>query len=214
MLALRKGTIGMTQYNCKSIGLTGGIATGKSTVSNIIREKNYIVIDADKISREVLEKGKPAYKDVVETFGLKILLEDETINRKKLGRLIFSSARLRKALNDIVHPYIIKEIKAQFIMHCKNNNVIFLDIPLLVELQDMIKAFGIKLDEIWLVYADKKTQLERLIKRDDLLESDALDRINSQLDTELKKKHATKIIYNTEDIHRLKESIDEYLSEL
>ena len=76
----------MTQNKCKSIGLTGGIATGKSTVSNIIKEKGYIVIDADKISRELMDIGKPAYKDVVETFGLKILLEDESINRKKLKK--------------------------------------------------------------------------------------------------------------------------------
>lgn len=204
----------MTQYNCISIGLTGGIATGKSTVSNIIKEKKYIVIDADKISREVLEVGKPAYDDIVETFGLKILLEDETINRKKLGRLIFSSKRLRDALNSIVHPYVYQEIKRQFNIHCKDNNVVFLDIPLLVETYDMIKAFGIKLDEIWLVYADRKTQLERLMKRDSLFESDALDRINAQLDTEVKKEYASKIIYNTGDIHLLKKNLDEYLSQL
>lgn len=204
----------MTQYNCKSIGLTGGIATGKSTVSNIIKEKNYIVIEADQISREVLEIGKPAYKDVVETFGLKILLEDETINRKKLGRLIFSSKSLRDALNSIVHPYILLEIKRQFNLYCKDNRVVFLDIPLLVEMYDKIKAFDIKLDEIWLVYADKKSQLERLMKRDELFESDAVDRINAQLDTESKKEYATRIIYNTGDMHLLRENIDKYLSQL
>lgn len=204
----------MTQYNCKSIGLTGGIATGKSTVSNVIKERGYVVIDADEISRQVLEVGKPAYKDIVETFGFKILLNDETINRKKLARLIFSSERLRKALNDIVHPYIIKEIKEQFNFYCKDNDVIFLDIPLLVELYDIIKAFDIRFDEIWLVYADEKTQLKRLMQRDGLFESDARDRINSQLDTELKKEYATKIIYNTEDIDQLKINIDDYLSDL
>lgn len=204
----------MTQYNCKSIGLTGGIATGKSTVSNVIKERGYVVIDADEISRQVLEVGKPAYKDIVETFGFKILLNDETINRKKLARLIFSSERLRKALNDIVHPYIIKEIKEQFNFYCKDNDVIFLDIPLLVELYDIIKAFDIRFDEIWLVYADEKTQLKRLMQRDGLFESDARDRINSQLDTELKKEYATKIIYNTEDINQLKINIDDYLSDL
>lgn len=202
----------MTQYNCRAIGLTGGIATGKSTVSNIIKEKNYIVIDADEISREVLEIGKPAYNDVVETFGMKILLEDESINRKKLGRLIFSSKSLRKALNDIVHPYVLQEIKRQYNLHCKDNKVIFLDIPLLIELQDMMKAFGIKLDEVWLVYADKETQLERLMVRDGLFESDALDRINAQLDIELKKEHASKIIYNTGDIDLLRKNLGEYLS--
>lgn len=204
----------MTHYNCKSIGLTGGIATGKSTVSNIIKERGFTVIDADKISRQVLEVGKPAYRDIIETFGLKILLKDKTINRKKLGRLIFSSARLRNALNDIVHPYIIKEIKEQFNFYCKDNSVIFLDIPLLVELYDMIEAFGIKFDEIWLVYTDKDTQLQRLMQRDGVFENDAWDRINSQLDTERKKEYATKIIYNTEDIYQLKNKIDDYLSDL
>lgn len=202
----------MTQYNCKSIGLTGGIATGKSTVSNHIKEKNYIVIDADKISREVLDIGKPAYEDVVETFGLKILLEDGTINRKKLGRLIFSSKSLRNALNNIVHPYILQEIKRQFTQSCRDNKIIFLDIPLLVEMYDMIKSFNIKLDEIWLVYADRKSQLDRLMKRDGLLEADALDRINAQLDTKLKKRYATRIIYNNGDIDLLKKNVDEYLA--
>lgn len=202
----------MTQYNCKSIGLTGGIATGKSTVSNIIREKGYIVIDADKISRGVLDIGKPAYLDVVETFGLKILSEDETINRKKLGRLIFSSTSLRNALNNIVHPYVLQEIKRQFNIYCEGNNVVFLDIPLLVEMHDKIQAFDIKLDEIWLVYADRKSQMERLMKRDNVFESDAMDRINAQLDIELKKEYATRIINNTGDIDLLRKNVDEYLS--
>lgn len=202
----------MTQFNCKSIGLTGGIATGKSTVSNIIKDKNYIVIDADQISREVMDIGKPAYEDVVETFGLKILLEDGSINRIKLGRLIFSSKNLRDALNRIVHPYILQEIKRQFNLYCKSRDIIFLDIPLLIEMFDSIKAFNIKLDEIWLIYADRETQLERLMKRDGLFESDALERIDAQIDIDLKKEYATRIIYNTGNIDLLEKNIDEYLS--
>lgn len=204
----------MTQNKCKSIGLTGGIATGKSTVSNIIKEKGHMVIDADKISRQVMDIGKPAYKDVVETFGLKILLEDKSINRRKLARLIFSSKSLRNALNDIVHPYILQEIKRQYNIYCKDNDLVFLDIPLLVEMYDKIQAFDIKLDEIWLVYADRNTQMERLMKRDGLYESDAMDRINSQLDTESKKKYASRVINNTGDIDLLRKNIDEYLSSI
>lgn len=204
----------MTQYNCKSIGLTGGIATGKSTVSNIIRDKGYIVIDADLISKELMEVGKPAYRDVVETFGFKILLEDESINRKKLARLIFSSKSLRRALNNIVHPYILQEIKRQFNIYCKDNNVVFLDIPLLIEMYDKIQAFNIKMDEIWLVYTDRHTQMERLMKRDGLYEKDAMDRINAQLDIESKKKYASKIINNTGDIELLRKNLDQYLSSI
>lgn len=202
----------MTLYSCKSVGLTGGIATGKSTVSNVIKEKNYMVIDADKIAREVLDIGKPAYEDVVETFGLKILLEDGSINRKKLGRLIFSSKSLREALNDIVHPYILQEIKRQYNLYCKDNEIIFLDIPLLIEMYDNIKAFDLKLDEIWLVYADRETQIQRLMERDGLFEGDAIDRIDAQIDIELKKKHATRIINNTGNIDLLKKNIDRYIS--
>src|SRR5699024_5064936 len=117
-------------------------------------------------------------------------------------------------LNDIVHPYILKEIKDQFNIYCRDRNVVFLDIPLLVELYDKIQSFGIKLDEIWLVYTDRKTQLERLMLRDGLFENDALDRINAQLDTELKKEYATKVIYNTGDMNLLKQNLDEYLSQL
>lgn len=204
----------MTQNNCKIIGLTGSIGTGKSTVTEILIQEGYVIIDADKIAREVVEIGKPAYNSIVEVFGRRILLVDKTINRKKLGRLIFSSNSLRNVLNDIVHPYIIKEIKNQIDHNCKTHKIIFADIPLLIEGIDRFQANKVEFDEIWLVYADEETQIKRLMERDILTRAEALNKINSQMNIEDKKSKVTKIIDNSGDFTTLKANLDNMLREL
>lgn len=204
----------MIQNNCSIIGLTGGIGTGKSTVSKILIEKGFKVIDADKISREVVEVGKPAYKEIVEVFGSRILLEDKTLNRKKLGRLIFSSNSLRKLLNNIIHPYIWESIKLEIEKYCMNNEIIFLDAPLLIEELDKLDLYGIKLEEIWLVYTDLNTQLLRLMERDNISEEDAKGKINAQMNLEEKKMYADRIIDNSGDLSILMKHIDSLLLDL
>lgn len=204
----------MKQNNCKIIGITGGIGTGKSTVSNYLVEKGFVVIDADKIAREVVEVGKPAYKEIVEIFGSKILLKDKSLNRKKLARLVFSSNSIRKVLNKIVHPYVFQTIKLNIDEYCKDNKTIFLDAPLLIEEMEQVALYGIKYDEIWLIYTDEKTQLERLMGRDGITKSDALNRINAQMNSEEKKKKATKIIDNSGDLQSLKNVLNDLLFEL
>ncbi|MEY8416351.1 dephospho-CoA kinase [Tissierella praeacuta] len=204
----------MIQNNCRLVGLTGGISTGKSTVSKIIMEKGYTVIDADKIAREVVEFNKPAYLQIVEEFGDGILLYDKTIDRKALGKIIFSSKEDRERLNNITHSYIFEAIKLKINQLCLNRTIIFLDIPLLFEQYELWAKYNIIFDEIWLVYLDKDTQIERLMKRDGILKEEALKKIGSQMDINYKKTKSSNIIDNSGDIEYLKEQIDKLLKGL
>ena len=207
----------MILNNCTLIGLTGGIATGKSTVTKILTEKGYTVIDADKISREVVQQGKPAYNEIVETFGVRILLEDKSLNRRKLGRLIFNSSCIRYALNKIVHPRVIEVIKQKILDECKDKNngerIIFLDIPLLFEVLDLLKLHDIELKEIWMVYTDKNTQLRRLMERDNINKEEAMNKINSQQTVDEKRMKSSKTLYNNGNIEELKSNLEIILSE-
>ena len=179
----------MKQNNCTIIGITGGIGTGKSTVSNILISKGYIVIDADKIAREVVDIGKPAYIKIIENFSNDILLEDKTINRKKLAKLIFNDEYLREKLNIIIHPYIFKSIKNYINKFCNYGNIIFIDIPLLFEQKENLEEYFIKFKEIWLIYTDERTQLDRLMKRNSISKDEASKIIKTQIPIDEKKKN-------------------------
>lgn len=204
----------MKQNNLMIIGLTGGIATGKSTVSKILSKKGFSIIDADNISKEVVEKGKDAYLEIVNFFGKEILLENREINRKKLGRIIFSDKNSREVLNNIVHPYVFKEIKKQIEKLSQDNQTIFLDVPLLLEQYKLWKEYDIEFYEIWLVYCDESTQIKRLMDRDNISKDDAVKKINSQMSLERKKGMSSKIIDNSKDIEYLKKQIEELVKTL
>lgn len=204
----------MIQNKCKIIGLTGGIASGKSTVSHILRKKGYRIIDADIIAREVVQLGQPAYKEIVDFFGKSILNKDKTINRKKLGRLVFSDKQLLKKLNKISHPYIYKSIKDHIKKYSKDNKILFLDIALLIEELDKIKDHNILFDEIWLVYVDRETQLKRLIERNNYTIEEAKQRIESQMPLEEKLSQASRIIDNRQDKQGLEKDVEKLLKEL
>lgn len=204
----------MIQNNCILIGLTGGIATGKSTVTKMLLNRGYKVIDADEISRMVVEVGKPAYIDIVNTFGLRILLEDKSLNRKKLGRIIFANPVLREALNKIIHPRVFEQIKLEVDMACIEKQILFIDIPLLFEVLDQLILNNLNFDEIWMVYSDEATQLTRLMERDSIGEEEAMSKIKSQISVEDKKDKSTKILYNNGDIIELQQNLDLMLSEL
>lgn len=203
----------MTHTKPKIIGLTGGIASGKSTVSSILIKKGYKVIDADTISRQVVEVGKQAYKDIVESFGKEILNHDKSINRKRLGDMVFSDKTLLQVLNNIIHPYIFKELKNQIKDESCKNNIIFLDIPLLIERYDEFIKQGIIFDEICLVYVDEDTQLKRLMVRNNLNEKQARDRIKAQIPLKEKIEKATKIIDNNGSLTQLNKYVEELLNE-
>lgn len=203
----------MKHTKSKIIGLTGGIASGKSAVSSIIINKGYKVIDADILSREVVEIGEPAYKDIIEYFGENILNDDKSLNRRALGDLVFSNNELLKVLNNIIHPYIFKEIQKYINEASISGNIIFLDIPLLIERYDEFIKQGIIFDEIWLVYVDEETQLKRLMERNNLSKEQAIDRIKAQMPLKEKKEKVTKVIDNNGSLTQLNINVEELLSE-
>ncbi|GGN48999.1 dephospho-CoA kinase [Oceanobacillus indicireducens] len=174
------------------IGLTGSIATGKSTVAKMFRQLGIPVIDADILAREVVEPGEDAYKKVIETFGEDILLDDKTLNRKRLGEIVFTDETKRKQLNGIVHPAIRKrmlEKRDHFIR--EGYQCVVLDIPLLFEskLQEFV-------DKILVVYADQEIQLQRLMARNEFSEEEAMQRIQSQMPVKKKASLADAVINN------------------
>lgn len=174
------------------IGLTGGIASGKSTVSEMFRELSIPVIDADIIAREVVERGKPAYNKIVEVFGAEILQEDGELNRPKLGSVVFNNEEKRLQLNKIVHPAVREEMNRQKEMYIKEGaQAIVLDIPLLFE-----SKLTSLVDHVLVVAVKPQTQLERLMKRNNFSEEEATARIHSQMPLEEKVKRADEVINN------------------
>ena len=191
--------------NKKIIGLTGNIASGKSTVSKYLIEKGYMLIDADLIAREVVEVGTKGLNLIAKTFGEEILNEDGSLNRKKLGSLVFSDENKLSELNSLLHPLIRKEILGR--IDESIDRVVFIDAALLFETNlDKIT------DEVWFVMLDKDIQLDRLMKRDNIDKSNAMNRINSQGSTEDKIKKADVIILNNLDIEDLYYKIDDILN--
>lgn len=177
-----------------TIGLTGGIATGKSTVSSMIANFDIPIIDADKIAREVVEPGRTAYKEIIQKFGSDILKKDKTLNREKLGEIIFSHKEKRKQLNNIVHPAVRKEMLKQrdYFVSLGIKSVV-LDIPLLFESNLMNYV-----EKTIVVYIPEQLQLKRLMIRDNLTKSEAFKRIRSQIPTSDKIKLADAVIDNSQ----------------
>lgn len=174
------------------IGLTGGIATGKSTVTKMLIELGIPVIDADKIAREVVEPNKKAYEQIVAHFGEDILLPDRTLNRKKLGSIIFNDEAERKVLNQIVHPAIHEEMERQRKEYLEQGKeTIVFDIPLLFEGQTQMKF-----DKTLLVAVSEEVQFKRLLERDQMGEEDARSRIKSQIPISEKIPLADEVIDN------------------
>ncbi|HHY91391.1 MAG TPA: dephospho-CoA kinase [Clostridiales bacterium] len=195
----------------KVIGITGGIASGKTTVSNLLKEFGYPVIDADVIARQIVEKGKPALEKIRGTFGEEVIQPDGTLNRKRLAQIVFSDPEQRKKLNDITHGPILDEILREIDFY-KNNSahkIVFVDAALLIEM-NMVSL----VDEVWLIAVDRDIQQKRLMERDGLNETEALKRIESQMSLEAKKKYATIIIDNSKDFEHLKNQVMEALKGL
>lgn len=202
----------MTRNKPYVIGLTGGIATGKSTASAIIREFGYLVIDADEISRHILEPGKIGSLLVAHEFPMVIDASGE-IDRKSLGDIIFSDDKLRSKLDSLLHPLIAEEIVRRLKLH-NDQEVVFIDIPLLFEVKGNMEEEGVYFDEIWLVYANRNVQLGRLRKRNQLLETEAVKRVDSQMDIELKKDLSDVIIDNMGSKEHLEAQICRLLNEM
>ncbi|HZK40604.1 MAG TPA: dephospho-CoA kinase, partial [Atribacterota bacterium] len=175
------------------VGLTGGIVGGKSTVASMFRDLGAKIIDADKLGHSVILPNKPAWKKIVKIFGKEILQKDLTIDREKLGKIVFANHALLKKLNEITHPEITKMIIKEInLVKNKTHNqekVLIIDAALIYEAK--IDRF---MDKIIVVYIDKEEQIKRLIKRNNLSEDEALQRVKSQIPTEEKAKMADYVI--------------------
>lgn len=189
------------------IGLTGGIASGKSTVSLMLAEKGAVIIDADQVAREIVQPGKPAWQEIVGWQGRAILLEDGTINRERLGRLVFSKKAARLKLNDIIHLRVKEEMAArtEAVLKRSPEAVLVYDLPLLFE-----AGMHNLVDWIVLVYVSPKVQLIRLQQRDNLSRKDALLRIQAQMPLEEKKKYAHTVIDNSASLQDTACQVDSF----
>ena len=178
------------------IGLTGGSGTGKSTIVNFFLERGFIVLDFDKISRDICQVGMPCLNELSDNFGKEILNIDGSLNRKYLGNIVFSDKTKLELLNKITHKYIIKEMY-RFLDTHKGKKIIF-DAPLL---------FESKIDELCdytiAVLAEKSIRIKRIINRDNISQEQAINRINSQQPDSFYKEKANIIINNNESIDDL-----------
>jgi len=175
----------------KIIGITGGIATGKSTVTNFLRQKGFEVVDADALVHQLQKPGGRLFQILVEYFGEKVLLENGELDRPLLASLIFSNSEEREWSKETQGKIIREELGSLRDKLAKTEDVFFMDIPLLFE-QDYASWF----DETWLVYVSRDTQLDRLMNRDQLSKESAETRLASQWPLEEKKKFATYILDN------------------
>lgn len=193
----------------KIIGITGGIASGKSTVVAEIRKHGYQVIDADQVVHELQAKGGKLYQALCNWLGTDILQENGELDRKKLGQLIFSSKDMLEKSSRLQNGIIREELARRRDELAKTQKVFFMDIPLLIE-HDYMEWF----DDIWLVHLDEKTQLERLVMRNHFSKEEAKKRMASQMSTEAKKPYADKLLDNSGDLTELKAQIIQLLQEL
>lgn len=191
------------------IGLTGSIASGKSTVSNMLKEYGFPIVDADLVARQVVEPGSETLQKIAEVFGKEILTENGELDRKKLGAIIFNNEEKRQLLNSIIHPAIRKEMLRQRDEHLANGEkTVIMDIPLLFE--SKLQHF---VDKILVVSVSEDVQLQRLMERNQLSEEEAKARIQSQLPLSVKEQGADAVINNNGTINETRKQLEQILNE-
>ncbi|RIP34097.1 dephospho-CoA kinase [Staphylococcus gallinarum] len=192
----------------KVIGLTGGIATGKSTVSELLTIHGFKIVDADVASRKAVEKGTTGLAKIREQFGDEAILDNGEMNRQYIGELVFNHPEKRLELNKIVHPIVHEIMEQEKETYLKQGYNVIMDIPLLYEneLQDTV-------DEVWLVYTSESIQIERLMERNDLSLEDAKARVLSQISIDKKRRMADHVIDNRDTKLELKQNVEALLLE-
>lgn len=191
------------------IGLTGSIASGKSTVSKMLEDLGYPIIDADLVARQVVEPGSETLNEIEALFGPEVIREDGTMNREKVGALIFSDPLKRKQMNDIIHPAIRAEmLRQRSVFMADGHQTIVMDIPLLFE--SKLQHF---VDKILVVSVTEENQLVRLMERNGLNEKDARARIGSQLPMSVKEEGADAVIYNNGTIEETAQQLTKILEQ-
>ena len=191
-------------------GLTGGIGSGKSTVAAILREKGYTVLDADEIGRQVTAKGEPLLRLLVQEFGINIIKEDGTLDRRLLANIAFGDQEKTNRLNELVQTAIL--VRAAEVAHKrgikKNETIQFFDVPLLFE-----AGWAQYFQEIWLVTAPEEVRIERVMDRDGLTEEEIKARIALQMSDEEKAEKADVVIVNDEGMAKLRAQMDRIIAE-
>ena len=191
------------------IGITGGIASGKSTVTEFLRRQGYQVIDADQVVHELQESGGRLYQALLSAFGPAILQEDGRLNRPKLGAMIFGNTELLAQSSQIQNRIIREELAGRRDMLAETEDIFFMDLPLLFELQ-----YEDWFDQIWLVDVTVETQLSRLMTRNALSQDEAEKRIAAQLSLQEKRKRADVLIDNNGSLEETRQQIRNALQKL
>ena len=185
------------------IGLTGGIGSGKSTVSDILKEQGIPVVDGDRIAREVVEPHRPAYDEIVRVFGTEVLQQDGTLNRKHIGEIVFSDPEKLSMLNSITHKEIYRVILERLeSLKETGTALVFLDVALLFE-----TGFDQLTGRVWVVDAPDAVRVERIQKRDGLREEEILKRIQSQMSREMRNTKGDLVLDNSKGREELKAQI-------
>ena len=189
------------------LGLTGSIATGKSTIATILLEKGAQLVDADRIARDIVQPGSPLLNEIALQFGEQVILPDGTLDRKALGQIIFENEARKKQLNELMHPAIRAEMKRQIAEYeaMNPNGLIVVDVPLLYE-SNLVEWF----DAVMLAYVPQRIQIQRLMARDGISEENAKKRVFSQIDIEQKKQRADIVINNSNTVDETRQQIDTY----
>ncbi len=191
----------------KSVGLTGGIATGKSLAADAFRRLGAAVVSADTIARKVVEPGQKGLPLIVDAFGSEILLNDGRLDRRKLGALVFADSAKRSLLNRLLHPLILQRLRTE--MTQAGRDVVIAEVPLLFEC-----GYRNDFETVVVVYADPRLQMQRLMKRDGISVQEAGQRIAAQMDIEQKLTLADHVIRNTGSPAELERQVAEVYGKL
>lgn len=186
-----------------TIGITGGIGSGKSTVARILKKYGADVIFADDLAKEITEPDMPAYRKIIEHFGIEIIGEDNRINRKKLAEIVFSNSEELKRLNEITHS-IVADMIEKLIKEYKSSGKKLVVVEAIVPVEH---GFLDLVDTVWVVLADQSTRIDRVMERSGLTYEEARQRIQSQLSDEMYKSIADKVIYNDGTLKELEEKV-------
>lgn len=192
----------------KVIGLTGGIASGKSTVSELLSVFGFKVVDADKAAREAVKKGSKGLAQVREVFGDEAIDENGEMNRRYMGDLVFNHPEKRLELNAIIHPIVRDIMEEEKQEYLKQGYNVIMDIPLLFE-----NELENTVDEVWVVYTSESIQMDRLMQRNNLSSEDAKARVYSQISIDKKSRMADHVIDNLGDKLELKQNLERLLEE-
>ena len=188
------------------LGVTGGIASGKTTVANMLRKLGAPIIDFDLIARQVVEAGKPAWKELAEYFGKQVLKENGNLDRKKVSKIVFGDMEKRKKLEGFTHPRIHKEFVKQVneIAEKDPESIIQVVIPLLIELN-----LQYMFHKILVVYIPQEKQIERLVERDGITEDEARNILKAQLPIDEKVEYANFVIHNEKSLKETKKQVED-----